>query len=76
MQIPRLLLEILYLANIAFLALYGFNALVLAGLEDTERPLGAGAPPRPPLPRPGRSPILLALLLLLLLQNNIVFSTQ
>lgn len=43
------------------------GALVLAGLEDTERPLDAGVPPRPPLPRPGRSPILLALLLLLLL---------
>ncbi len=43
------------------------GALVLSGLEDTERPTGNGAPPRPPLPRPGRSPILLALLLLLLL---------
>ncbi len=43
------------------------GALVLAGLEDTERPLDSGAPPRPTLPRPGRSPILLGLLLLLLL---------
>jgi hypothetical protein len=43
------------------------GVLVLSGLEDTERPSGAGAPPRPPWLRPGRSPILLALLLLLLL---------
>lgn len=43
------------------------GALVLAGLEDTERLTGNGAPPRPPLLRPGRSPILLALLLLILL---------
>ena len=33
MQIPLLLLEILYLANIAFLAAYGLNALILAGLR-------------------------------------------
>jgi len=33
MRILLLLLEILYLVNIAFLALYGLNALVLAGLR-------------------------------------------
>jgi len=43
------------------------GALMLAGLEDTERPWGAGEPPRPPLVRPGRSPILLILILVLLL---------
>lgn len=43
------------------------GALVLAGIGDTERPLTAGAPTRPPLPHPGRSPLLLVLLLALLL---------
>jgi cellulose synthase/poly-beta-1,6-N-acetylglucosamine synthase-like glycosyltransferase len=33
MRIAHLLLEILYLANVAFLAAYGLNALVLAGLR-------------------------------------------
>ena len=33
MHYPRLLLEVLYLVNITFLAAYGLNALILAGLR-------------------------------------------
>ncbi len=43
------------------------GVLVLAGLEDTEKPADQDTPARPPRLRAGRSPILLALLLLLLL---------